>query len=151
MNSLHKLYQQHIKGTAEKDVIKDVTMLLCDLTNEVRTRGNFPGERVYITSRMLKHLYDSKPAEEFEFILEHLQEIVRYPDAIYKNKTGKRGEICFIKSINNKRYLCSIEKSRVYNSNSRVNFIATAFRIRKESYVKNFELIGSWKSDISSS
>ena len=151
MNSLYKLYQQHIKGTPEKDIIKDVTMLLCDLTNEVKTAGHFPSTKVHITSRMLKHLYDSKPAEEFEFILENLQEIVKYPDAIYRNKTGKRGEICFIKVINNKRYLCSIEKSKVYNSNSRVNFIATAFRIRKESYTKNFELIWSRKSDISSS
>ncbi len=151
MDSLNKLYQQHIKGSPEKDTIRDITVFLCDLTGMVAKKGQFSSQRVYITSRMLKHLYDSKPAEEFEFILRNLEEIVRYPDAIYKNKTGKRGEICFIKIINNRKYLCSIEKSKVLNSNSRVNFVATAFRIRKESYVKNFELIGSWKSDTSSS
>jgi len=61
---------------------------------------------------MLKHLYDKKPAEEYDFILYNLEQIVRYPYHLYPNKDSKRGDIAFVKLIHEKKYFCAIEKGK---------------------------------------
>ena len=42
-----------------------------------------------------KYLYDKKPAEEFDFIIDNLHQIVIYPDNIYKNKRPQTGRFLF--------------------------------------------------------
>lgn len=100
--------------------------------------------RVYVSTRMLKHLYDSRPAEEFVSIIENLHTIVKYPDEIYENKTGKRGDFCFVKELKGERYIASIE---ITERKDKKIFVATAFRLRKENYLKNYKLLWSWRDD----
>ena len=42
--------------------------------------------KVYLNTRVLKHLYDKRPAEEFDLMIETLIDVVKYPNKIYKNK-----------------------------------------------------------------
>lgn len=168
---LEKLFKKHIKGTPKKAVVtdKDKKVLLCNLTNVVIEVIEMDGvaKSVYITSRCIKHLYDKKPAEEFDFIISNLHEIVKYPDKIYKNSPGKRGDFCFVKrignEIGNEEYLCSIEISEVaictcgnievevdkLGADSLIKEIqiATAMRIRKKKYIKNYTLLWDWGND----
>jgi len=129
-------------------------MFLCHLTqavlNGIETGGNLSG--VYITSRLLKHLFDKKPAEEFMFLLDNLHKVVKYPDKIYKNKDAKRGSLCFIKRIGDFEYLCSLEVAILTFEHGSTGLggekkeiqIATAFRLRDDRYIKNYTLLWDW-------
>lgn len=93
----------------------------------------------------MKHLYDKKPAEEYDFLVCNIYKIVKYPDRIYKNKDPKRGDLCFLKKLKGYNYLCSLEVADDELT------VITAFRVRKESYLNNYELLWSWRGDIPSS
>ena len=151
---LKDLFETTIKNTQEQSVVEDKTVLLCRLTYAVEKVISVSEFKVYVTSRMLKHLFDKKPAEEFHFIVDYLHKIVKYPDKIYINKDGKRGKYCFIKKIKNCEYLCSIEVVGADNSVCNCPngiYVATAFRLRKIQYLNNYELVWSWKGDKPSS
>lgn len=103
---------------------------------------------------MLKHLYDSKPAEEYEFILRNMVSIVRYPDQLYDNKGGKRGQFCFVKAIKEDDYICSLETSAEVTSEEKIeeiNFVVTAFRVRRSSYLREYKLLWDRKGGVPSS
>ena len=154
MKTLQHLHNEYIKGTTEKEIIILTTTLLCNTTNLVTKAINLPSSKVYITTRVVKHLYDSKPAEEYDFIVNNLEKIVRYPDQIYENKGGKRGQFCFLKKIKDDLYFCSFEVSQMVVSESEVeevNFVVTAFRIRRPSYLKDYKLLWDRKGGKSSS
>lgn len=145
---LVELYQNHIYGTPPKTVVTNETTLLCHLTWAVARAISAPTMKVYANTRMLKHLYDSRPAEEFIFIIENLHTVVKYPDHIYENKDSKRGDLCFVKKLKGKRYIASLEIPKEEGGGI---FVATAFRLRKESYLANYKLLWSWRDDHPSS
>lgn len=152
--SLIKLHNLYIKGTEEKAAVVVKTSLLCNLTNVVMKVLNLISPKIHVTTIMLKHLYDTKPAEEYEFILHNLISVVRFPEHIYENKSGKRGQFSFTKRIKNHLYFCSIETTQIPipdGSTEEINFVVTAFRIRKENYLRDYKLIWSWKDDLPSS
>lgn len=147
---LKEFFKKYIENTAEKVTVADRKICLCCLTKAV-TRGidiDYSMKNVYISTRCLKHLFDKKPAEEFLFIIDHLHEVVKFPDEIYKNKKGKRGEFCLIKKIGSEKYLCSIEivsinRDEEIGETSEIQ-IATAFRLRDDKYIKNYTLLWDW-------
>ncbi len=159
---LKELFKKHIRNTPEKSIVIDRKIFLCNLTNAVSKgiKVDDSIKSVYITSRCIKHLYDKKPAEEFDFILNHISEIAKYPDKIYKNKVSKRGEFCFIKRMGNEEYFCTIEILEIppaicgvaelgiselgLNSAIKEIQIATAFRLRDKKYIKNYTLLWDW-------
>jgi len=91
------LFKEYIQGTESKSIVVNKTVFLCHLIKAVQENNNFDNSRVYIGSKVVKHLYDSKPVEEFDFIINHMHKFVKYPDYIYKNKPGKRGDFGFLK------------------------------------------------------
>lgn len=148
---VQNLFDKHIKGTAEKAVVEDITIFLCHLTSAVAKGNKFPSN-TYLNTRVLKHIYDKKPAEEFDCIICNLYHIVRYPDNIYKNKNPKRGHYVFTKKIGDENYLCSLEHCFLKEGNGKFE-VVTAFRIRKgkEGYLKSYDLLWSWRDGIPSS
>lgn len=145
---LVELYEKYIHATPPQIVVASKITFLCHLTWAVAKAIDTTVMRVYVSTRMLKHLYDSRPAEEFVFIVENLHTIVKYPDQIYENKTGKRGDFCFVKELKGERYIASIEITKQEDEKI---FVATAFRLRKESYLNNYKLLWSWRDDHPSS
>jgi hypothetical protein len=162
-NILKVLFEEYVNGTPEKAVVIDKRISLCNLTYAVMRGINIEPENknVFICSRVVKHLYDKKPAEEFNFLLEFLHKIVRYPDKIYKNQDSKRGEFCFAKMINGQDYLCSLEVvkippvilgvaqfgiSKFGQEKEMIEIhVVTAFRNRKsDKYLKNYTLLWDW-------
>ena len=151
---LKNFLRKYIEGTPEKAIVADRKVFLCSLTkavmNGISINTNTNG--VYVTTRCLKHLFDKKPAEEFLFLIDHLHKVVKYPDRVYKNKSGKRGEYCFVKLIGNSEYFCSIEiiqRAGVGEKQTKREEIqiATAFRLRDRNYLKNYILLWSWGDD----
>lgn len=152
--SLVKLHKLYIQGTEEKAPVVLQTIHLCNTTNAVMKTLSLTSPKIHVTTKMFKHLYDSKPAEEYEFILHNLISIVKYPDRIYENKGGKRGQFCFVKTIKRHDYLCSFETTHTKIEEAKteeMNFVVTAFRVRKQSYLQNYKLLWSWKDDLPSS
>ncbi len=145
---LVELYERYIYATPPQIVVAGQITFLCHLTWAVAKAIGAATMRVYVGTRMLKHLYDSRPAEEFVFIIENLHTIVKYPDQIYENKAGKRGDFCFVKELKGERYIASIEITEQEDGKI---FVATAFRLRKERYLENYKLLWSWRDDHPSS
>jgi len=139
LNSLHENY---IKGTQKEALVINKTVFLCNLTRSVNKACSLEAHRVFVTTRMLKHLYDKKTAEEYEFIINNLHTVVKYPDDIYKNRNSKRGDFLFAKLLKSNKYLCSIE---ICKDEEIKLFIATCFRIHNPKYLDNYEFLWSWK------
>lgn len=148
--SLVKFFKKYVRNTDEKSPVVERTIMVCVLTKAVLTACSFSTQKMHITTKILKHLYDKRPAEEFDAILKYLPQLVKYPDNIYKNKNSKRGSLCFSKKIRGQLYWCSVEQTPERDPQEvcdGMNYVVTAFRIRKgkESYVDSYTLIWSWK------
>lgn len=111
-----ELHKRYIRNTEKNALVKEVRALLCHLGKGVRNILGVTEYKIYIKTRVLKHLYDKRNAQEYDFILENLLTIVKLPDRLYLNKSEKRGEFVFYKNINNRGILCSIEKSETDGS-----------------------------------
>ena len=139
-----RMHKQHIRGTQKQAIVADKVVFFCHLTNKVEKATELT-KQVYLKTRVLKHLYDKRTAQEYDLIISNLHELVKFPDYVYKNKTAKRGEVCFTKIIEGRTYLCSLEQKE-----DQV-FIVTAFKVKKESYLKDYTILWSRRSDIPSS
>lgn len=140
--------EEHIRGTAKESIVADKTIMLCHLSNAVCKVIEL-GPKVYMNTRALKHIYDKRPAEEFDFIVRNTYKIVKMPDFIYKNKNPKRGDLCFTKVVEDNNYFCSLEVKD--ESGEKEVYVVTVFRIRKPNYLNNYELLWSWKDGAPSS
>ena len=97
---------------------------------------NLLSGRVSISTRVIKHAYDKRTAQEFDFFIRNLKKIIECPDEIYKNKDGKTGDICVTKTFNHGRYICVLEKTTPGYE------VVTFFRIDSK-YTNGYELL--WK------
>lgn len=151
MSSITNLHVKYIRGTAKGAVVSEVTIVACTLTGVVQRVAEVTSPKVYLSTRALKHLYDKRPAEEYEFLLQHGWRTIHLPDEIYYNRSSKRGDLLFVKAINNHRYLCSAERVvDPLNQNDSLH-IATMFRINKQSYLRDYSLLWSWRGGTPSS
>lgn len=142
INILQNLHDKNIKGTEPGALVSDKIVLLCNLTFTVQKNLKLP-KRAYINTKVLKHLYDKRPARQYDFTICNLHKLVKYPDRIYQNKDSKRGGYCFVKIIKGRLSFASIEVKRE-NKNDEYVFIVTSYDI-SEKYLKNYELLWSWK------
>ena len=150
MSGIHYLYDTCIKGTLKKAPIKLVSILLCRLNKQIRAVFNSNIIAVHINTRVIKHIYDKRPAEECYFCINNVRQTLKSPHQIYRNKSEKRGNYCFVKSIQGNRCFVSIEEG-LNNENSQPVFeVATIFRTT-ETYLKSYELLWEWKGGESSS
>lgn len=147
------LHRECIEGTEEKTLVAEKRVCLCFVTWVVHKNILEPegctSRKVHITTKSLKHLYDKKPAQEYDFVIHHVHLCARYPDKIYRNRDNKTGHLCFTKRIKNTLIFCSMEL--VQRDNHTGCEIVTAFVIRKDEYLRNYELLWEWKGDIPSS
>ena len=144
--SAHKivptLHQKYVANTAQKAIVQDISVFLCNLTYAVTNGIGLHGHhKVYISTKVLKHSYDKRPAFEYDLIVNEIHKIIKYPDKVYQNKESKRGDYCFVKIIKNERCLCVVEKGNECLE------IVTFYRVPKEKYLDSFPLVWSWRDD----
>lgn len=142
--NLRKLHATNIRGSVKEAIVPNAEVMVCKLSSQVskilsETVGTTEKSKVFVTTRMLKHLYDKKPAEEYDFILDHLSMILKYPDHVFRNKGTKRGDFVLLKNLYHEDWLCSIELTED------VFYVATAFRVRRPTYLDSYDLMWSWK------
>jgi hypothetical protein len=146
---LRNLFKNHVRGTEKKALVPIVESLLCHPTIAVAKGINVEVSKVYISTRVIKHIYDKRTAEEFDFLLGVIPTIVKYPDKVYRNKSGKRGELCFVKTVKNQKCLCSIEQILIRGKPS--HFETVTFFRTEDSYLAKYELLWEWKGGTPSS
>lgn len=150
---LVRLYKKYIRGIEKEGPVINITIQVCSLTKTVCKAINLDSPKIYINSKILKHMFDKRPAEEFDFLIHNITQIIFYPDHIYKNELSKRGQYVFVKTIGKFKYLCSIENTEEldgHTNQDKMNYIVTAFRV-EESYLRKFKLLWSWKGGTPSS
>lgn len=103
------LFHKHVKNTKEKDFVARESVCIFRLTRTVLDVLGFGDSKAHISTKVSKDLYDKKPAEEFDFVINNLHTILKYPDRVYKNKISKRGDFCLVKKVKDFEYLCSVE------------------------------------------
>lgn len=145
------LADRYIRGTSKEAIVQNVQALVCGLSAAaIKGLGCAENSKAYIKTRVIKHCYDKRTAEEFDFLIHNIHIIVRLPDQIYKNKDPKRGDFVFVKSLKNSRYLCSLQEVMVEGDGKQFE-VATFFRVTKESYLQSYDLLWEWKGGTPSS
>jgi hypothetical protein len=91
-----------------------------------------------------------KPAEEFDFLIDHLAIIIRSPDLLYRNKNYRTGNFCIVEKIGTYQYMIVIEVKARQTINEEI-WVVTAFRIRDDKYLRNYDLLRSWRDGAHSS
>jgi hypothetical protein len=126
---------------------------VCFLSGKISNIFSCETIKVLINTRVIKHLYDRKPAEEFDFVTTHLSELLVKPDQVFANKSSKRGDYVFVRKIGSSNYFCSLEVVVANGAlHNKLNLhIATVFRLRKKNYLHNYKLVWSRRGDIPSS
>jgi hypothetical protein len=153
-SSLVQFHKRHIFGTAPKIPVKDKVMLLSILTKSVTSTTIFPENlsKIYITTFTLKHMYDKRPAGEYDFIIRNLIYIAKYPSRIYKNHPGKRGHWLLTKNFGGTLYVCSIELINLDPNDGEGTRLCVVSSFKTDlNYLKKYELLWSWKGDNPSS
>lgn len=140
-NTITSLHKKFIQNTIRNGIVKECTVYMCAVRKIIRTHCSIRSKKVFITSLALKHMYDKRPAIEYDFLLKNLAKIVRNPDFVRKNSVSKRGSYCFVKRIRRVMYTVSLEDNVVYK-NENCSFIVTAFKTDRN-YLKKFPLIWS--------
>jgi len=143
MSNLERIFEQYIRGTEKQALVKEITIKLCTLTNEVQRVCGFDTATVLVSTRVIKKNYDKRPAEEHDFILRHGWKVITLPDHIYVNKTSKRGDYRFGRTMRGGTYVASIEIDN--STEEQMLLVASLFRIGKSSYLNSYELYWSWK------
>jgi hypothetical protein len=138
---LWRVHEQQIQRTKPEAHILAMKIRIAKITKQLQQAMGCEGKNIYIHTRALKHLYDKKPAEEFDFLIDHLEAIVRAPDFLYRNRDNKTGSFCVVKEIEHCRYIVILEEI----------WIVTAFRVRDEKYLRNYDLLRSWRDGAHSS
>lgn len=141
-DELEKLFKRHVLGTKYKDIITIKTIPIGNIPSNVKLALNLHGTRVYMTSISLKHIYDkhtykTELGNEFKFILTNLHRIIKSPNQVTSNKTGRKGDYCFIKTIVNKKIIVTLQKV------DRKLYIVTSFVLKDEGYLS--EVKSLWK------
>lgn len=149
--SLKKLHEQYIEGTEPKEYVKNFTVLLSQVQNKVRKAISAKHSRVYMTSKVLKHIYDRHCHEKkqdyiYNFLLTSLYLLIENPDIVRENKDSKkkRSEIVFIKEIAGERYGCPIEKELYRKGKKMIErlCIVSAFKMKKKGrYLENTKIL----------
>jgi hypothetical protein len=141
-SSLQIFFEKYVQGTAEGEYVLIDQLTLCIVTKKVaQVLGFHKRLSVSISTRALKHLYDKKPAEEFSCILEAIDKIIRYPKHVYKNKSNKKGNYCFVGEYKSTDYICSVE---IMDDEGQ---IVTCFRKRDPKYLHEYILLWSREVD----
>jgi hypothetical protein len=131
-----RYYGKYIKNTYRNESTPLKVSLLCT--------SDFVGE-VYLSTRSLKHIFDrhihdKKDPETFRVILNAMPDIIKRPDEVRLDTEAKRGNVLFIKRIDMKQFLVSVE----IDQSGMAHVVSSSATGRK--YIEKFTLLWSWET-----
>ena len=139
-----RLHTECIESTEKGVLVKPKTITVTELTRVVIEGIGLSFNKVYMTSKALKHCYDKRDPMEYDFVIQHLKEVVRFPEMILENQPSQRGKFCFVKTIKKVTVMVSLEE--VEEGDIKGNFVVTAYRIKKPiNYFRDYRILWSWE------
>lgn len=148
MGKLKLPHQQYVQGTLKKQLVPLLDIRIGRIPQALRNMPSPSGNAVYLSTRVLKHVYDKRTAQEFDFLLAGLPKIIASPDRMYRNKLGKREGYCLVRTHDNFFSFCLLER-KVFSSRPRWEVVT--FYVTDERYLAGYELVWERKDDESSS
>lgn len=136
---LKGIHEELIKDTYPGAVVANEVILLCRINIQSLRHTELGQAGIYVSSRALKHMYDKRPAQEYDCLLNNIPQIIGYPDHIYRNKP-LLGGFAFVKAIHGYSYMCPVKRIR---DNQNKLCVVTAFSV-KPWYMKDFKLLWSF-------
>ncbi len=141
-DQLTTLFNKHIKNTGHKQKIVITEIDLGKISNSIKSGIGIYSTKVHMTSVALKHIYDKhiyihNLKEDFYFILKNIRSVVQKPDLVTNNKPMRKGEYCFLKTIESQTIMCALQIT-----NNKI-YIVTAFILKDQGYLKGTSII--WK------
>ncbi|MCK9415153.1 MAG: hypothetical protein WCR68_01235, partial [Candidatus Dojkabacteria bacterium] len=130
---LLNISKNHILNTTPKAGIKKIDISVGILSYRSAKLCDIKNRTVYITTWVLKHIYD-RHFEIYDIVVKNLYLIISSPDTIYWNKKHRRGQYLFYKSINNVSILLVLEEMK------KKCFIVTVFNTN-ERYLSKLEIV----------
>ncbi len=140
-----ELHEKYIHGTAPDAIVEDKKVLIGTVSQSAMKGAKLSVERVHLSTKALKHIYDIRTAEHYDAIVDNLYDFIAYPDAVYKSKPGKRATHTFVKRVGKYRYFCALELIKE-NHDTWFEFV-TSSRFRSGNYLKGYKLLWSWEDD----
>lgn len=142
--------ERYIKNTPRKGYVKDLRIKVGEIPHKLRTKVGAKDSRVYVTTKSLKHMYDARLAQEFDFIIANIEFVINDPQRIYKNKEGKTGDVCLYCELEGNAYFYILD-----NGSGQVR-IVSAYRLsaveeKRRNYLSGYKLLWSRKGDLPSS
>jgi len=147
---LTKVIERNIKNTPRKGYVKALRINVGSITQRLKSKIKALNLNVYVTTKSLKHMYDQRSAQEFDFIISSLEKVISQPHIIYKNKSGKTGDFCFYYESQSNYYFY------VFEINEHGVYLVSAYRLssleeKRKNYLDSYKLLWSWKVDLPSS
>lgn len=143
--SIRNLFSKYIKNSEYKGNIIIQRVFVCTPRKEIqKVINNKPTiQKIFIGTRSLKHIYDrhifdKKTPRDFYFILINFRQILNNVDRIYKDTQDKRGNYIFVRIINKRFYMCTIE----IISDTEIEIVSAS--VTGEKYLSKFTLLWSW-------
>ena len=148
MNKFEHFHNRYIKGTPPQGIVFLDKLLVTSLSESIQSVLDLPTTKVYISSKVIKHIYDRRLAMHFDYILSHLEELITNPDRIYLNKKGGELEFLFVTNFSEDTLCTVLENRKILhdnysmfeNSDHEENQIKTIF-YAKDKYYKNCKII----------
>jgi len=144
------IVERYIKNTPRKGYVKDLRIKVGELPHKLKPKIKTKDPRVYINTKSLKHMYDARSAQEFDFIISNIEAVIAHPLKVYKNKEGKTGDICLYKEFEASAYFY------ILDTHAENIHIVSAYRLseieeKRKNYLAGYKLLWSWKGDLPSS
>ena len=141
-NALRKVVETYIRKTPWHGAVFNARVICGRLPQQIADIFEMSDRNIWANTRALKHIYDKRTAEEFDFICGDLSEMFHDPDAVYRNKTDKRGHFGILKRYGDLSYFVSVE---LMSSDLKkpVMELVTVFRTRDRRYLNDYDLLWS--------
>jgi len=139
MTTLFRLDKKYIRLTSKHAAIIIKKILLCTIDKKVVESAQLKTHKLHISTRVMKHVYDKRPAQEYDTALNNLESAMESPDFIFENKQGKRGSMCFVTRLGDKLLWCPVEES-IDENNHPILEVVTFF-LAQYKYAKNYKLL----------
>lgn len=139
-NVLKNIHEEFVKNTHPGAIVVNKSVFLCHANFKALHSLGLRETEIYISSTVLKHMYDKRPAQEYDRLLNDIPLIIKYPDLVYKNKASHHG-FAFVKALHGYSYMCPVKF--IENGQNKL-YVATAFSV-KPWYMKDFKLVWSFR------
>ena len=130
---LFDISKEYIINTTPKAGIRKIDIPVGILSEKSAKLCGIENRTVYVTTWVLKHIYD-KHFKIYDLVIKKLYVIISSPDTIYLNKRMRRGEYLFYKFINETNILLVLQEL------NKKWFVVTVFNTN-ERYLTKLEIV----------